>query len=326
MDRRRWGAIAAIALATVVVGSALVTPVARAATPATPGPAPAAGSAPALPGQDLLDPSPAGSNDWDCEPGADHPNPVVLVHGLSANQANNWAYIAPQLKQRGYCVFSLTYGRNPLAPPPLTQVGGLAPMEASAAELSDFVDRVLDETGAEKVDIVGHSEGSLMPNHYVKFLGGAEHVDRYVGMTPLWDGTSTAGLALLNRTGEQLGLGPAIGLALDPLCASCRQFLRGSDFLAEMNSGGGPRVDGVDYTMILTRYDELVVPYTSGLMDGADNIVLQEGCPTDLAEHVAVAFDPVTLQHITNALDPDHAQPVRCLPVGPDAPPATASS
>lgn len=311
MDRRRWGAIASIAVATLVVGTALVTPAAQAAVPQTPTV------------QDLLDPPPPGANDWDCEPGAEHPNPVVLVHGLSANQANNWGYVSPQLARRGYCVFSLTYGRNPLAPPPLTQVGGLAPMEASAEELADFVDRVLDATDAEKVDIVGHSEGSLMPNYYVKFLDGAEHVDRYVGLTPLWDGTSTAGLAFLNRTGQQLGLGPAIGLALDPLCASCRQFLRGSDFLETMNSGGGPRVDGVDYTMILTRYDELVVPYTSGLMDGADNIVLQEGCPTDLAEHVAVAFDPVTLQHITNALDPAHAQPVRCFPVGPEAPTAT---
>lgn len=316
MHRRQWGAIASIVMAALVVGMALAAP-AQAAPPVPAAPEPAA------PGQELLDPPPPGSNDWDCAPSAEHPNPVVLVHGLSANQANNWGYVSPQLAERGYCVFSLTYGRNPLAPPPFTQVGGLAPMEASALELSDFVDRVLDATGAPEVDIVGHSEGSLMPNYWVKYLDGAEHVGRYVGLTPLWGGTETAGLAFLNRTGEQLGLGPAIGAVLDPLCASCQQFLRGSDFIEEINADGGPRVDGVDYTMILTRYDELVVPYTSGLMDGATNIVLQDGCPTDLAEHVAVAFDPVTLQHITNALDPDDARPVRCLPVGPEAPPAT---
>lgn len=313
MDRRRWAAIGAVALATAVVGLALVGPAQA---------APAAAE-PAAPVQELLDPPPAGANDWECEPSEAHPNPVVLVHGLTANQSNNWAYISPQLAQQGYCVFSLTYGRNPLAPPPLTQVGGLAPMEESAEELSAFVDRVLDATDADKVDIVGHSEGSLMPNYYVKFMGGAEHVDRYVGMTPLWDGTETAGLAFLDRSAQQFGLGPALGLALDPLCASCRQFLRGSEFLQTMNSGGGPAVDGVTYTMIMTKYDELVVPYTSGELEGADNIVLQEGCPTDLAEHVAVAFDPVTLQHIGNALDPENAQPVRCLPVGPEAPTAS---
>ena len=314
MNRRRWGAVgvAVAALAAVVA----LAPLAQAAPQQPPVP-------PLVPTPAVLDPPPPGANDWGCTPSKAHPNPVVLVHGLSANQADNWAYISPQLADAGYCVFSLTYGRNPLAPPPLSQVGGLTRMEDSAQELSRFVDRVRSATGAHKVDIVGHSEGSLMPDYYVKFLGGDRYVDRYVGMTPLWDGTQTAGLAFLNRTGEQLGLGPAIGLALDPLCASCREFLTGSDFLKKMNSDGGPAVDGVTYTMIMTKYDELVVPYTSGELDGATNIVLQDKCPSDLAEHIAVAFDPVTLQHIKNALDPENAKPIRCLPVGPDAPAAS---
>lgn len=312
MNRHRWVTIGATAVAALAVLS--MAPQAQAA----PEPAPQ----PVVPAPSAIDPAPPGANDWDCRPGAAHPDPVVLVHGLSANQADNWGYVAPRLARAGYCVFSLTYGRSPLAPPPLSQVGGLVPMEQSAQELAAFVDRVRSATGAEKVDIVGHSEGSLMPNYYVKFLGGDRQVDRYVGMTPLWDGTETSGLAFLNRTGRQLGLDPALGLTLDPVCGSCRQFLRGSDFLEKMSSDGGPAVDGVTYTMIMTRYDELVVPYTSGELDGADNIVLQDGCPSDLAEHVAVAFDPVTLQHIENALDPDHARPVRCVPVGPDAPTA----
>jgi triacylglycerol esterase/lipase EstA (alpha/beta hydrolase family) len=309
MVQRRW----AVAIGAVAVAAGLLV-----ASPVT-APATAAPSIGINGVTTLFDPPPPGSNDWHCKPSDEHPNPVVLVHGLFANQAENWGYFAPLLARRGYCVFSLTYGRNPLAPPPLSQVGGLQPMQESAHELARFVAKVRDATGADKVDIVGHSEGSLMPNYYVKFLGGDEYVDHYVGLTPLWDGTRTLGLAELNNIAEQFGLGPGVGVVLAPLCGSCRQFLHGSPFLAKMNSDGGPAVDGVSYTMIMTKYDEAVVPYTSGRMDGEDatNIVLQDYCPSDLSEHAAVGFDPVAGQFVLNALDPDHARPVRCYPVGP---------
>jgi len=261
--------------------------------------------------------SPPGSNDWSCEPSDQHPNPVVLAHGFTANQSANWQTMSPLLANEGYCVFSLTYGVNPLAPPPLNNLGGFRRIEDSAAEFGRFVNRVLDATGAKKVDIVGHSEGSLMPNYYVKFLGGRKHVDKYVGMTPLWDGTTLAGVSALEQAAGQLKLGGLEGALFKPVCESCRQFLRGSDFLKKMNSDGGPAVDGVTYTMIMTKYDELVMPYTSGVLEGATNIVLQDGCPTDLAEHAAVAADPVTGQHILNALDPEHAKPVTCYVVSP---------
>lgn len=265
------------------------------------------------------DASPPGSNDWDCKPSDEHPNPVVLVHGLGANQAANWQTMSPLLVNEGYCVFSLTYGRNPLAPPGLDNIGGLRKIEDSAAELGRFIRRVLDATDAKKVDIVGHSEGSLMPNYYVKFLGGKRYVDHYVGMTPIWDGTTLVAVDRVEKLAGQLRLGGLESALFKPVCESCRQFLRGSDFLKKMNSDGGPAVDGVTYTMIMTKYDELVIPYTSGVLDGDDvtNIVLQDGCPTDFAEHAAVAADPVTGQHILNALDPKHAKPVKCHVVTP---------
>jgi triacylglycerol lipase len=310
MNRRRWAVLAGTV--AVAVGALIAGPL---TAPATAAPS----SVFPKPVIDAFDPPPPGSNDWSCRPSEAHPDPVVLVHGLLANQANNWEYLAPLLAGRGYCVFSLTYGRNPLAPPPLSQVGGLTPMERSARELAAFVARVREATGVGKVDIVGHSEGSLMPDYYVKFLGGQEHVHRYVGLTPLWDGTQALGLAQLNDLGEQFGLGPAVGAALLPLCGSCREFLHGSPFLAKLNSDGGPAVDDVIYTLIMTRNDELVVPYTSGRLHGAHvtNIVLQDRCPQDLSEHAAVAFDPVAAQYVLNALDPTHASAVRCYPVGP---------
>ena len=244
------------------------------------------------------------------------PEPVVLVHGLGATMVDNWSYLSPLLADEGYCVFALTYGRHPLAPPPLRdQVGGLVRMEESAAELGAFLDRVLDATGADRVDLVGHSQGSLMPTWYVRFLGGSVNVDDYVGLTPLWDGTQLAGIHLLRAASRAFGLTPVEEALFAATCASCRQFPTGSDFLAGINFGDGPAVPEPTYTMILTRYDELVIPYTRGLMDteNATNIVVQDVCPTDLSEHGAVAYDPVVGRLVLNALDPESAQPVSCI-------------
>jgi triacylglycerol lipase len=256
--------------------------------------------------------SPPGANDWDCQPGAEHPNPVVLVHGLSANMAENWWTMSPLLAARGYCVFALTYGVDPRAPFPLDQFGGVVRMEESAKELAAFVKKVLKTTGAAKVDIVGHSEGSLMPNYWVKFMRGAAKVDRYVGLTPLWDGTEFYGVGTMHEMGEESGMSAEVAGLVAQFCASCPQFIRGSDFIDQMNEGGGPAVPGVTYTMIMTRYDQAVMPYTSGVMEGHTNIVVQDVCPEDFADHGGLAYDPITHQLVLNALDPGRAQPPYC--------------
>jgi triacylglycerol lipase len=263
--------------------------------------------------------APTGANDWSCAPSAAHPNPVVLVHGASANMTVNWETLSPLLKNNGYCVFALTYGIPAGTPFPFDQIGGRNPMEESAAELGGFVDQVLAATGASEVDIVGHSEGSLMPNYYVKFLGGASKVRKYVGLTPLWDGSNVAFVANLLAFARAIGLGDLVDQIGDAVFPAALQFVRGSEFLAKMNEGDGPAVAGVDYTMVLTKYDEAVVPYTSGLMDApnAKNVVLQKICPLDFSGHGMVAFSRNTAQVVLNALDPAHAKPFVCYFVAP---------
>jgi triacylglycerol lipase len=262
--------------------------------------------------------SPDGANDWSCHPSPAHPEPVVLVHGLSANMRENWSYISPQLAAAGYCVFALTYGVDPRATiPPFDQVGGVVPMEQSAQQLSTFVNGVLTATGASRVDIVGHSEGSLMPDWYVRFLGGAARVDRYVGITPLWHGSNVLELATLEQGGRSLGLSQPVVAGVDQFCGSCPEFLTGSDFLAKLNSGSGPAASGVTYTDLMTRYDEAVMPYTSGMLDApnATNIVVQDQCPNDISEHGSMAYDPVVLRDVLNALDPASARPPSCTDI-----------
>jgi triacylglycerol esterase/lipase EstA (alpha/beta hydrolase family) len=242
---------------------------------------------------------------------------VILVHGLAANRTVNFPTLSPFLANRGFCVFALTYGTRPEVDPPGYQPGGLLRMQKSARKLKRFAARVLRRTGATKVDIVGHSEGSLMPDWWVKYLGGRRVVDDYIGITPLWDGTNVAGLANVDTIGQALGFSSVAYSSLQPFCASCRQFLASSRFMHKLNAQGGPRVRGVDYTMLMTRNDELVNPYTSGFMDGADNVVVQDVCGLDQSEHLSIVFDPTTAYTVLNALDPRHPRPVPCVPVLP---------
>ncbi len=257
---------------------------------------------------------PPGANDWDCRPSAEHPDPVVLVHGLVGSKTTNWRTMAPLLANNGYCVYALTYGVAANAYP-ADQVGGIRPMESSAEELDAFVTRVLDATGAEKVDLVGHSEGTLMPQYWLQFLGGAAKTDDYVAVTPLYDGTLAEPLPT-KELAAALGVREPAAAVAGLACGSCPQFISGSPYLQRMQKAG-TKVDGVTYTTVMTRYDQLVIPYTSGRLDGATNIVVQDGCAADLSDHLSIITSRRTGQIILNALDPSATTPLPCEPVLP---------
>jgi len=308
-------------LVPVAVAVALVALLAacQPATPATPnGSLPVDHTLVAAVAAAAKDPrgAPPGANDWTCKPSKAHPRPVILVHGLLATMTTNFNSLSPVIKNAGYCVYALTYGAG-LGDP---YVGGLAPMEQSAQELKAFVAKVRASTKASKVDLVGHSEGTVMPQYYLKFLGGAASVANYVALTPLYDGTTLAGVSSAVAIGQALAP-PVAGLGTSLVgagCGSCAEFLQGSPFMKQLDQGGAG-APSVRYTNVMTRYDELVLPYTSGEMNSpnATNIVLQDDCPLDLSEHLTVAFNPRVDRIVLNALDPAHAQPVPCVPVVP---------
>lgn len=248
-----------------------------------------------------------GWNDWTCKPSAAHPRPVVLVHGTFGNSVDNWLALAPYLVNRGYCVYSLDYGQLPNVP----LFHGLGPIEKSAGQLDAFVDRVLAATGAPEADLVGHSQGGMMPRWYLKFLGGAEKVNALVGIAPDNHGTTLLGLTKLL---------PYFPGAEDLLTASTPGLadqIAGSAFLTKLNVGGDT-VPGVRYHVIATRYDEVVTPYRSQFLTGPDvtNVLIQDKCALDLSEHVAIGLtDRVAFHEVANALDPAHATPTSCLSV-----------
>ena len=123
-------------------------------------------------------PPPPGAN-LPCTPTAAHPYPVVLVHGTAESMFDNWQAMSPALKAAGYCVYAFNYGSYNGSG--AVGVYGLGDIAQSAQELKTYVDSVLARTGAAKVDLVGHSQGGMMPRYYMKNLGGGDRVDDLVG-------------------------------------------------------------------------------------------------------------------------------------------------
>lgn len=221
-------------------------------------------------------PFPPGTNT--CKPTTAHPYPVVLVHGTFESSTQNFAALAPYLLSQGYCVYALNYGNN-----------ATGDINDSAEELSTFVDFVLAQTGAAKVDIVGHSQGGLMPRDYINNFNGAGKVGKLVGLSPSNHGTTNS-------------FAPSGGT-----CVACVQQVYQSDFIHSVNDAGETRA-GIFYTVIETKYDEVVTPYSSAFLnDGRNNsqvtnVLLQNNCPADVDDHIATAYDPIVFQIVNNAL------------------------
>ncbi|ARZ72221.1 lipase [Streptomyces albireticuli] len=256
---------------------------------------------------------PRGVNEPGCRPDPAHPRPVVLVNGTLENVYATWSRLAPQLRSDGFCVFGFHYGGQEGSP--FQQLG---PMRASGRQLAAFVDRVRAATGAARVDLVGHSQGGLLPLYYINRLDGRTKVGRMVGIEPVSRGVRLHGvLTVMARTP---GLSQVEGL----VCAACADFTAGSPFMREAAEGGHTR-PGVEYTTIISRADGLVTVAEAQLPPARNvtNIVTQDVCPTDLVDHANAVYDDITLRLVRDALDPAGSRPPRChvtLPLLPPQP------
>ena len=78
---------------------------------------------------------------------------------FSATPTTTWAAAwARVLKANDFCEFDLTYGK-PLS---FIPVGGITDVKVSAKVIAAFIDKVRAKTGADKVAVVGHSEGGFL--------------------------------------------------------------------------------------------------------------------------------------------------------------------
>jgi triacylglycerol esterase/lipase EstA (alpha/beta hydrolase family) len=254
--------------------------------------------------------SPPGANDWSCKPSAAHPDPVILVHGTFGDMSDSWQALSPLLYDNGYCVFALNYGSyNGSGSVGIYATG---PIESSAEQLSQFVDRVRAATHARKVDLVGHSQGGMMPRYYIKNLGGASKVNALVGLAPSNHGTTLNGIFTL------AGYFPGSNAFLTD-CPACQEQEAGSPFITSLNAGGETN-PAVHYTVIESTNDEVVTPYTSAFLASAPNvtnITLQNQCALDQGEHLSMPYDHIADADVLTALDPANPQHPACTPVLP---------
>jgi len=248
-----------------------------------------------------------GTNDPACKPPAAHPEPVVLLHGLGANKDEDINLLQAELATQGYCTFSLTYG----APYGQTYVGGLDHIAVSAAQIKDFVVQVLGETGAAKVDIVGHSEGGFQSLYVTKTQGIADRIAKVVAIAPPTHGTTFAGLYSLAYIFGQAERDLVDQLLNSFGCPACSELGTGGSAVATLTNGPIAQ-SGVKYTIITSKYDELVTPTDTAFVrePGVANLYVQDSCPYDPVGHIGEAYDTNVWHLVENALDPSHATPI----------------
>jgi len=204
--------------------------------------------------------------------------PVVVVAGL-LQDANTVAPLAKVLRAQGLDV-------TVFVPPGL----GLNDIHNYAALLGETVEEVRARTGAELVDLVGHSQGGVTSRLYVKTAGEDAHVHTVVSMGSPQQGTEIAALEVLLRlTGCARWL------------AACNQLVAGSEFLAELN-GGDATPGEVRYVTIGTRLDSVTQPVFRAGVPGAENVVMQEACPFRAVGHFGLLQDAWAHQVVLSVL------------------------
>ncbi|MFG1950841.1 lipase family alpha/beta hydrolase [Micromonospora sp. NPDC048830] len=212
-------------------------------------------------------------------------HPVVVVGGLSG-VALAYEPLAARLRADGYRVSIYEL-------PGL----GFGDITASARAFAGYVDQVRAATGAARVDVVGHSEGGLVSRYYIKYLGGATKIGRYISLGSPQYGTYVANIAAF------LGVGNCLGIV------ACQQMTIGSSFLATLNSGDDTPGD-VRWTAVRTLQDELVQPVgNASLADGATNVLIQDWCLLRVVGHVGLVLDGTTYTVIRGALTDSPVRP-----------------
>lgn len=221
-----------------------------------------------------------------CSSGVDNATrtPVLLVHGTALNARNtfSWNYI-PQLNKINFPYCTVDLPQN-----------GMGDVQV-AAEYVVYAVREMARRSQQKVQIIGHSQGGMVPRWALRF----------------WPDIRAQVDDLVSLSGSHHGTLDAHALCALPCAPAIWQQRDSSAFLAALNKDF-ETLPEVDYTSIYTQLDEVVVPNigpnaSSRLRATGDNLVnvaTQDVCPLNLADHLligtsdavayALAFDAIT--------------------------------
>jgi pimeloyl-ACP methyl ester carboxylesterase len=161
--------------------------------------------------------------------------PVLLVHGLIDNRSI-FTVMRRSLRRRGFAhVCSWNY--SPWLPD----------VARGAADLGQHIERICEQTGHERVHVVGHSLGGLIARYYVQRMDGDRRVDSLVTL-----GTPHSGSVLAHVLPTPL----------------VRQLRPGSPVLRELDEPApGCRTP---VTAVYSDMDQVVLPTASGRCDHPD--------------------------------------------------------
>lgn len=267
---------------------------------------------------------PLGVNDWDTTL-EDGQVPVVLVHGTWMNSYCTWADIAPLLVENGHRVFATNYGKD--ADSYVSRARAVYASDGilqSQVELAAFINKVLEDTGAQQVDLIGHSQGGAQVVLYANLSSRKGEPDpstgkrlpkvrNAIGISSSHQGTTLSGIATLGNWIEKRVSIRGYAKKFVGQCAVDQMI--DSDFIVDSVADLGPAA-GVKHTMITTRYDEVVTPYHSGFLGTPDpespydhsdtevinHCVQDHGNSRDFSDHLSILYSPRTAEILLDTL------------------------
>jgi triacylglycerol esterase/lipase EstA (alpha/beta hydrolase family) len=210
-------------------------------------------------------------------------DPILLVPGTDLTPRANysWNYErAFDALHWAYCTVAL----------PERATGNIE----TAGEYIVYAIRRMAHESRRRVDILGYSQGGMVPRWALRFWPDTRHLVKvFVALDPSNHGTVDANAACQSQCS-----------------AADWQQAAGSHFMRALNSFA-ETFAGIDYTVIYSRTDEIVVPNlnshgSSSLHTGRgriENIAVQQICPGDVSDHLAMgSYDPVGYALAVDAL------------------------